>query len=509
VADVGELIGAKYLLGRKLGSGGMGEVFEATNVNTGRRVAIKLLRTDGQPRFEQVERFLQEARAASRISHPNVIDVLDLDLDLAGGAGMPYIVQELLTGQSLDVWLEAQPGTRVSAEAALALMLPVMRGLAAAHACGVIHRDLKPSNIFLTTDHEGRVVPKVIDFGIAKLSEEHGGPLVRTATGSLLGTPAFMSPEQASGQTVDAQTDVWAMGVLLYTILSGRHPFGGDNVVALVRSLLHEPLVPLDERAPDVPADVARVIGGALERSREARHPSMAAFVAALEATPTGAAMAPERSRALSLAPVVAEASRDAVRIPTPDRGRGRSTDERGRDGARSPSTPEPSGRALVTPFGTDRAPSLDAVARAALEARGPSARASRLRWGFATLALAVAAGGAYVATDRAGAPTGAVPREATAPSAATSTEGGARVAENATRGIDAGLAAERALARGARTTTTASMERPRAEVEDAGVAEVVRPSSPPRRPHATSPRRAAQAGDAPAVGDNGAPILE
>ncbi len=195
-ADSGSLegttVGGKYLLGRLLGSGGFGEVYEATNVNTGRRVAIKTLHGHLVRHTRARQRFLQEARAATRIEHPNVIDVLDLDID--GTSGVPFIVQEFLLGETLSARLRRTPEQRMSPADALRIVMPVMTALVAAHELGIVHRDLKPDNIFLTRDRAGQEIPKVIDFGIAKVVAGVDDASV-TRTGALLGTPVYMSPE--------------------------------------------------------------------------------------------------------------------------------------------------------------------------------------------------------------------------------------------------------------------------------------------------------------------------
>lgn len=227
----------------------MGEVYEALNRNTGRRVAIKTLHGQAVGRPDEVARFIREARVVTRIEHPNVVQVLDLDVDPSNET--PYIVQELLTGESLEAELKGAPGRKLSPSEALRIAEPVVSALVAAHELGVVHRDLKPANIFLAVGAAGEPTPKVIDFGIAKLLTPEPGDATRTQTGALIGSPAYMSPEQACGaQDIDALTDVWSMGVVLYQMLSGRLPYEGGNAHMCIGMLQTQEPTPLRERAP-------------------------------------------------------------------------------------------------------------------------------------------------------------------------------------------------------------------------------------------------------------------
>jgi serine/threonine-protein kinase len=288
--DAGALLGqtlggGKYRIDRLLGSGGYGEVYEATNLNTGRRVAIKALHAHLVRNAGVWQRFRQEAQAATKVVHENVIDVFDLEFDAE--KSRPFIVQEFLSGEPLSDRLDNQPGQRLAPLDAMRIAIPVMDALAAAHASGIIHRDLKPENIFLTVDRLGREVPKVIDFGIAKLVDNTEGGTKSTRTGMLLGTPAYMSPEQAMGDVtlIDAQSDVWAMGVVLYEMLSGRLPYEAENSTITVGMIQFREPVRLAERDPSLPSDVVAVVERALTRERAARFASMQAFLDALLAT--------------------------------------------------------------------------------------------------------------------------------------------------------------------------------------------------------------------------------
>jgi serine/threonine-protein kinase len=288
VDRTGHIVAEKYQLVRLLGAGGMGAVYEARNTWTQRRVAIKLLRPELTVDAEAEARFIREARAATAIAHPHIVDVLDMGRDPTDGA--LYIVQELLPGANLREHLRDRGG-KLSLEPALDIALPVMGALAAAHARGILHRDVKPENIFLVASTGGRTFPKLIDFGISKVM---GTPsALETTTGMAVGTPRYMSPEQLRGdRNLDGRVDVWAMGILLYEMLAGRCPYDGATVYELGRQLLVSKPVPLEVAAPGVPAVLARVIERGFAVQLEQRPASMQAFLEALMARPGVAAPA-------------------------------------------------------------------------------------------------------------------------------------------------------------------------------------------------------------------------
>ncbi len=285
---VGRMLGEKYLLTRQLGRGGYGEVYAATNTATDGPVAIKILHPHLLRDSEARKRFLQEARAATKIQHENVVKVFDLALDPTLGA--LYIVQEFLAGETLKERLNRLPGRRMSPEVALTVMFPVMEALVVAHEAGIVHRDLKPENIFLVPRRNGDDIPKVIDFGIAKLGAgQTEGP--ETANGRIFGSPCYMSPEQARGEVrrIDAQTDVWAVGVVLYKMLTDRLPYEAETLYAIVGMIQTQSPVRLAQRAPTLPADLVAAIDQALARDRTVRYPTMQAFLDALQRTSVGA----------------------------------------------------------------------------------------------------------------------------------------------------------------------------------------------------------------------------
>jgi serine/threonine-protein kinase len=284
MAQEGDTLGGKYLLDRLLGEGGMGAVFAATNTWTGKRVAIKTLHAEHLRRPTALERFWQEARAATKIEHPGIVEVFDFGVDEP--TQTPFIVQELLQGQTLRQLLDGC--TTLAPREAVELLIPVVEALVAAHQVGVVHRDLKPDNLFLAKSTRGVIAPKLIDFGISKLIEDvpeggvRQGP--KTGTGFMLGTASYMSPEQAAGQhkLVDAQTDVWAIGVVLYEVLTGRLPFEAETDNLTQAKIIYEAAVPIGQRDPSLPRDLAAIVDGTLVRDRARRCASAAALLESL-----------------------------------------------------------------------------------------------------------------------------------------------------------------------------------------------------------------------------------
>jgi serine/threonine-protein kinase len=285
----GAVIAQRYRVIRLLGSGGMGAVYEAENTWTHRRVALKTMRAEVATSELYLQRFKQEARAASRLAHPNIVDVLDMGEDAELGA--LYIVQEFLSGCDLRTRLE-QVG-RLDPSTALSLLLPVMDALATAHKAGIVHRDLKPDNIFLADTARG-VVPKLIDFGIAKVVGDDGGSLQKTSTGLVMGTPYYMSPEQARGDSnLGPPADIWSMGVVLYQALSEKRPYSATNINLLLAKIIYEEPLPLAEAAPDLPPALVAVIDCALRKEPGLRHATMTEFAEALRGCDLTAPTAP------------------------------------------------------------------------------------------------------------------------------------------------------------------------------------------------------------------------
>ncbi len=230
----GETIGGKYRLLEMLGEGGMGAVWCAHNQTLDVDVAIKLIRAEeveANDGVQAAERLLQEARAAARLGHPAIARVFDFGVS---DRDDPYIVMEMLKGEDLADALSRRG--RVTATKAVATLLPIAHALEAAHTKGIVHRDIKPENIFLARSEDGRVQPKLVDFGVAKVELTKNHRL--TQTGAMLGSPVYMSPEQARGDDVDHLADVWALSVVLYEMVTGRPPFEGKNYNALLYSII-------------------------------------------------------------------------------------------------------------------------------------------------------------------------------------------------------------------------------------------------------------------------------
>jgi eukaryotic-like serine/threonine-protein kinase len=263
--EPGAVIAGRYRLERVLGQGGMGTVWAATHMVTRRDVAVKLVRGSAQARPSLRRRLLREARAASAVDHPNVVEVLDaFELD----DETPVMVMERLRGETLAQRI-ARDEVLSLAETA-ALMVPVASAIGAAHAKGVVHRDLKPDNIFLA-EIDGALEVRVLDFGIAKLAEPIADGQPATQTGATVGTPCYMAPEQALGEKeIDHRADIWAMGVMVYECLTGARPIEGDSVGQIVMHLMTTGITPA-ERLVELPDDVASLIGRMLSREREAR----------------------------------------------------------------------------------------------------------------------------------------------------------------------------------------------------------------------------------------------
>jgi hypothetical protein len=287
----GRLIGGRYRLVRPLGEGGMGVVWSAQHTVTRRDVALKLLRGELSERPTLRCRFMAEARAASALRHPHVIDIHDVfDLD----DGTPVMVMELLHGETLSARLARVEKLDVAATARI--MLPVISAIASAHGLGIVHRDLKPDNIFLSGSGSEPVV-KVLDFGIAKLSAERYADaeqvLASTGEGVLLGTPRYMAPEQIANRDVDHRADYWSIGAVLYECLSGARPIEAEHLTELLGRLLGGVIVPLGQLEPALPEALCRAVHALLTRDPRLRPPDLSAVSAQLSAA-SGCALLPQ-----------------------------------------------------------------------------------------------------------------------------------------------------------------------------------------------------------------------
>ena len=312
---VGETVG-NYRIITKLGEGGVGEVYLAEHPDIGRKVAIKFVRRALAEEPTLYGRFMAEARAANAIQHPNIVEVLDFGR-LADG--QPYIIMEYLPGESLAARLERLGPVPVAA--AVDLAAQVAGVLVAAHAKGIVHRDLKPDNVFLATGRAsvGGEVVKVLDFGIAKLQGALRDGSPHTRTGSIVGTPLYMSPEQCRGiREIDARTDIYALGIMLFEMVAGRPPFVSQGLGDLMDMHMNREPPLLRSLVPAAPADLEDLIACALAKRPEDRFASAAALQAALH----GVTVARERISGAVLVgaptpPPVAAPAAVAVRLPS------------------------------------------------------------------------------------------------------------------------------------------------------------------------------------------------
>jgi len=277
----GRTVAGKYRLNELLGVGGMATVWSATNVFTERSFAIKFLLPSVARTDEASRRFLMEAKASARIDHPNIIEVIDVG---QAEDGSLFMVMELLTGESLEAVIAGKTGAEEPMRLFdfCAIMLEVARALAAAHANGVIHRDLKPTNVFLNRDRQGRIVPKVLDFGVSKfLAEDRLESL--TVTGTILGSPMYMSPEQAQGsRNIDGRTDIFAFGAILFEALVGYRCFEANTVALLIVAVATTEPRSIDACAPHLPAPLRDLVRGCLVANRNGRIASFEEVIARL-----------------------------------------------------------------------------------------------------------------------------------------------------------------------------------------------------------------------------------
>jgi serine/threonine protein kinase len=262
-----ELQVSEYVIKEHIGAGGMGIVYRAVQPLIGKQVAIKVMKEEFAASAELVERLLVEARVVNSIRHKGIIDIFGFG-QLPDGR--PYMVMELLQGMSLDRFVRRK--RKLGTDEAVEILEQMLSALGAAHRAGVIHRDLKPGNVFLVEEPDGTRTVKLLDFGIAKVLESRG-PRPLTVEGSILGTPAYMAPEQLQGKKVGPGADLYAVGVIAFQLLSGKLPFAGDEV-ALLRKKLEENPPALSSLVPDVPEELESIVQRLLARNPSKRFTS-------------------------------------------------------------------------------------------------------------------------------------------------------------------------------------------------------------------------------------------
>jgi len=279
----GDIVADKYRLEVEIGRGGMGIVFGATHQVTGRRFAIKWLLPQLSDTSDAHKRFIRESQVSGRVQHPNLVEVFDIGTQ----DGAWYLVMEWLDGEPLSDRVERMG--RLSVEEVCGLLLPAMHAVSAVHDVGIVHRDLKPSNLFICTRPSGtggtsgpsNETVKVLDFGISKHTYATGMNVTRT--GTVVGTPYYMSPEQIRGEQVDHRTDIYAFGVILYELLAGSVPFNANNFAELVVALMSATPKALSQLREDVPAELNAVVARAMTRDRAERYQTLPELIEALE----------------------------------------------------------------------------------------------------------------------------------------------------------------------------------------------------------------------------------
>ncbi len=273
----GLVLEGKYKLVRTLGEGGMGVVWAAEHVRLGRPLAVKLLRADLAEHSRTLQRFNQEAVAASRIGSPHIVEVIDLG---TAPDGAPFIVMELLEGRTMFELLRETPALPIARAADI--VCQILSGLAAAHAKGIVHRDLKPANVFLTRFGTREDFVKIVDFGVSKIMSGEAA-MHLTRTGALLGTPTYMAPEQVLGRRdIDHRVDLWAAGVILYMALTGARPHEAPSRNELLTAIVKKDVAPFRQRRPEVDAALEGIVLRALARDVAQRWATAEAFREAL-----------------------------------------------------------------------------------------------------------------------------------------------------------------------------------------------------------------------------------
>jgi serine/threonine protein kinase len=281
--ESGDILDGRYLIKNKIAEGGMGTVYSGVHTKLGRNVAIKILKAKHVEDKEQTARFIQEAQAAADLHHRNIVDVIDVGTT---DGGAPYFVMELLVGESLRERMKSS--LPMQPREVGYIIKQTLAGLGAAHSRGIIHRDIKPSNIFISREIDGRELVKILDFGISKLQKTRDDSVTSELTedGTVLGTPLYMSPEQAAGkrELVDKRTDIYACGVILYKALTGVHPYKGRNYNEIMHSIFTTSPEPPSLLNPQITKEMETVILKAMAKEPEDRYQNSDDFVAQMGA---------------------------------------------------------------------------------------------------------------------------------------------------------------------------------------------------------------------------------
>ncbi|MFO0686641.1 MAG: protein kinase [Sandaracinus sp.] len=315
---LGRVIDGRYRVEKSIGEGGMGVVYLISHAVLGKRMALKVLRGEMAKDADVVQRFMQEAQSATSIGDPNIIDISDFGRLPDGSV---YFVMEYLDGESLSKLIAR--GGSIPMATAIHVVRQIASALEAAHARGIVHRDLKPDNIYLVKQGQDDHFVKVLDFGIAKVG---GANSKLTRTGMIFGTPHYMSPEQAAGQSVDQRTDIYALGVIMYEMFTGKVPFDGDTFMGILsKHMFEQPLPPSQVKGAGLGA-IEDVILKALSKKQEERYQSMGALVADLDTISSGGVVqiggrgvAPPGNLADALEPPSRTEMRLGQSVPTPE----------------------------------------------------------------------------------------------------------------------------------------------------------------------------------------------
>jgi eukaryotic-like serine/threonine-protein kinase len=305
----------EYRIVERIGVGGMGSVYKAEQPSMNRLVAIKVLHPRFASREDLVSRFRREARAMSQLSHPNTARVYKFG-QLPDGAA--YFVMDYMEGKNLAHVVRSEGPMEM--DRAINIMIQVCGALDEAHRAGIIHRDLKPENIFLTQQGGTSDFPKVLDFGLAKVSEKQmgRGSMMLTQQGMVFGTPEFMSPEQTQGESLDKRSDIYSLGLILYELITGKLPFNAEKPIDMMRAHVQDPPIPLNQRVSGLrfPVDLESAIKKALEKSRDKRYATAVDFAHALRGCMKSSMASTAARRALPSTPPTASASSSSGAAP-------------------------------------------------------------------------------------------------------------------------------------------------------------------------------------------------